>query len=150
MNKLYPIFELAKHKGYPTASHRQILLRVAPSPIHRLSFRPVRESYEKFCGDVPVYVVVPSTGSTATATKTTKSKANPTTTKEKSKNTAPSKNKKDTDVIHTTTSKPAATTATMNSEASTNANVSAATNTESKCTRLTRSMYRKFRAEHKR
>jgi ribonuclease HII len=36
---LYPQYCFEKHKGYPTALHRELLRRHGPSPIHRLSFR---------------------------------------------------------------------------------------------------------------
>lgn len=35
----YPQWDFARHKGYPTAAHREALLRHGPSPIHRVSFR---------------------------------------------------------------------------------------------------------------
>jgi ribonuclease HII len=38
----YPGYALATHKGYPTARHLEALRRLGPSPIHRLSFGPVR------------------------------------------------------------------------------------------------------------
>ena len=38
---LYPQYEFARHKGYPTALHRRLLLRHGPSPLHRRSFAPV-------------------------------------------------------------------------------------------------------------
>ena len=38
---IYPEYNFAKHKGYPSALHREILQRKGPSPIHRLSFRGV-------------------------------------------------------------------------------------------------------------
>lgn len=37
-HKLYPEYEFARHKGYPTPRHRAILRMLGPSPIHRLSF----------------------------------------------------------------------------------------------------------------
>ena len=37
-HKLYPEYEFAKHKGYPTARHRALVDMLGPSPIHRLSF----------------------------------------------------------------------------------------------------------------
>ncbi|AGA89572.1 ribonuclease HII [Thioflavicoccus mobilis 8321] len=43
LDGLYPGYGLAGHKGYPTAAHRAALIRLGPSPIHRRSFRPVRE-----------------------------------------------------------------------------------------------------------
>ena len=39
----YPGYELAQHKGYGTKSHLACLRRLGPSPIHRQSFRPVKE-----------------------------------------------------------------------------------------------------------
>lgn len=35
---LYPEYGFARHKGYPTESHRDILRRIGSSPIHRKSF----------------------------------------------------------------------------------------------------------------
>lgn len=36
----------ARHKGYSTAEHRAVLSRLAPCPVHRRSFRPVREALQ--------------------------------------------------------------------------------------------------------
>ncbi len=41
--RLYPGFSFARHKGYPTAEHLKELRRNGPTPIHRVSFRPVHE-----------------------------------------------------------------------------------------------------------
>ncbi|MBI4234639.1 MAG: ribonuclease HII [Chloroflexi bacterium] len=38
----FPGYGLARHKGYPTAAHREALARLGPTPIHRHSFLPVR------------------------------------------------------------------------------------------------------------
>lgn len=38
-DKLYPEYGFRRHKGYPTKEHREICLRIGPSPIHRRSFR---------------------------------------------------------------------------------------------------------------
>lgn len=38
---LYSGYGLAGHKGYPTEAHRDALVRLGPSPIHRRSFGPV-------------------------------------------------------------------------------------------------------------
>lgn len=38
---IYPGYGFADHKGYPTKAHREALLRLGPSPIHRTSFAPV-------------------------------------------------------------------------------------------------------------
>jgi ribonuclease HII len=37
-HKLYPKYGFDKHKGYPTAEHRQVLRRIGPSAIHRKTF----------------------------------------------------------------------------------------------------------------
>lgn len=38
MDKLYPEYGYAKHKGYPTKEHREICKKIGPSPIQRLTF----------------------------------------------------------------------------------------------------------------
>ena len=38
MDTLYPGYGLAGHKGYGTAEHREAILRLGPSPIHRRTF----------------------------------------------------------------------------------------------------------------
>ena len=35
----YPEYGYAKHKGYPTPSHKEICRKIGPSPIQRLSFK---------------------------------------------------------------------------------------------------------------
>ena len=42
-DKQYPGYGFAQHKGYGAAVHQEALRRLGPSPIHRHSFRPVRE-----------------------------------------------------------------------------------------------------------
>jgi ribonuclease HII len=37
----YPQYGFARHKGYPTAAHREALRRYGPCPDHRRSFAPV-------------------------------------------------------------------------------------------------------------
>ena len=39
---LYPAYGYERHKGYPTAEHRSLVLKHGPSPIQRLTFRVVR------------------------------------------------------------------------------------------------------------
>ena len=39
----YPGYGFARHKGYGTRQHREALARLGPSPIHRKSWRPVRD-----------------------------------------------------------------------------------------------------------
>ena len=41
-DKEFPGYGLAQHKGYPTAAHRHILTVLGPSPIHRVSYGPVK------------------------------------------------------------------------------------------------------------
>ena len=43
LDRRYPEYQFARHKGYPTALHRELLARHGASPVHRQSFRPVRE-----------------------------------------------------------------------------------------------------------
>lgn len=43
LDALYPDYGFARHKGYPTAAHREALSRLGPTPEHRRSFGPVRE-----------------------------------------------------------------------------------------------------------
>ena len=38
----YPEYGFAQNKGYGTASHREALERLGPTPIHRLTFAPLR------------------------------------------------------------------------------------------------------------
>jgi len=42
LDKVYPGYDLARHKGYATGEHIFHLKQLGPSPIHRLSFAPVR------------------------------------------------------------------------------------------------------------
>ena len=39
MDKKYPEYGYAKHKGYPTKAHREMCHKIGPSPIQRLSFK---------------------------------------------------------------------------------------------------------------
>ena len=43
----YPVYDLARNKGYGTRTHRLALQRYGPSSIHRLSFRPCQVSQTK-------------------------------------------------------------------------------------------------------
>jgi ribonuclease HII len=42
----YPGYGFAKHKGYGSAGHLEALHRLGPCPVHRKSFKPVRELCE--------------------------------------------------------------------------------------------------------
>jgi ribonuclease HII len=44
MDAHYPGFGFAVHKGYATPSHLAALRVRAPTPLHRLSFEPVRQA----------------------------------------------------------------------------------------------------------
>ena len=39
MDKLYPEYGYAKHKGYPTKAHREVCHKIGPSPIQRRTFK---------------------------------------------------------------------------------------------------------------
>ena len=41
---VYPQYGLARHKGYATADHLEALRKHGPTPLHRYSYAPVRES----------------------------------------------------------------------------------------------------------
>ena len=38
----YPDYNFKKHKGYPTKEHVSLLKKHGPTPIHRKSFKPVK------------------------------------------------------------------------------------------------------------
>ena len=42
LDRAYPQYGFARHKGYGTKFHKHALEKHGPSPIHRLSFRPVK------------------------------------------------------------------------------------------------------------
>ncbi len=42
LDKIYPHYGFAKHKGYPTAFHLEMLNAHGVTPVHRLSYAPVR------------------------------------------------------------------------------------------------------------
>jgi ribonuclease HII len=43
LDRLFPGYAFAAHKGYPTRAHRDALLKRGASPVHRRSFAPVRK-----------------------------------------------------------------------------------------------------------
>lgn len=47
MDEVYPGYEFAKHKGYATSLHREVIQAKGPCPIHRLSFKGVKEFINK-------------------------------------------------------------------------------------------------------
>jgi len=42
LDRKYPEYDLAQHKGYPTPSHKAAVLRLGPSPSHRFCFAPIK------------------------------------------------------------------------------------------------------------
>ncbi len=38
MDRIYPGYDFAKHKGYPTREHKEAILKYGPCPAHRMSF----------------------------------------------------------------------------------------------------------------
>jgi ribonuclease HII len=46
LDRIYPGYGLAQHKGYGTEKHLSCLRQLGPSPIHRHSFKPVRDIIE--------------------------------------------------------------------------------------------------------
>ncbi|MHB8347101.1 MAG: ribonuclease HII [Acidiferrobacterales bacterium] len=47
LDSVYPGYDFARHKGYPTPQHRAALERHGVSPVHRRSFGPVRRLLER-------------------------------------------------------------------------------------------------------
>ena len=45
LDREYPGYGFARHKGYPTRGHLAALARFGPSPIHRRSFGPIKELF---------------------------------------------------------------------------------------------------------
>lgn len=43
LHALYPEYNFIANKGYPTAEHRRSIKKYGPSPVHRYSFRGVKE-----------------------------------------------------------------------------------------------------------
>lgn len=43
-DKIYPQYGFARHKGYGTRAHMEALKTCGPSPIHRMSFRPIKQT----------------------------------------------------------------------------------------------------------
>ncbi|MBI3072295.1 MAG: ribonuclease HII [Deltaproteobacteria bacterium] len=41
LDRQYPAYGFAIHKGYPTVAHRALIRALGPSPVHRLTFRGV-------------------------------------------------------------------------------------------------------------
>ena len=50
--RAFPGYGWDHNAGYPTAEHRAALVRLGPSPHHRLSFRPVREAADRILVEI--------------------------------------------------------------------------------------------------
>ena len=46
LDRAFPGYGIARHKGYPTPEHRDALRRLGPTPLHRRSYAPVREAQQ--------------------------------------------------------------------------------------------------------
>jgi len=44
LHEVYPAYDFARHKGYPTQAHKAAILKHGPCPVHRLTFRGVKEA----------------------------------------------------------------------------------------------------------
>ncbi len=47
LDRVYPEYGFAAHKGYATRAHLEALRRFGPTPVHRRSFAPVRETGQR-------------------------------------------------------------------------------------------------------
>ncbi|MCX7912129.1 MAG: hypothetical protein N2506_04115, partial [Dehalococcoidales bacterium] len=47
LDRKYPGYGFAAHKGYGTKEHLECLMRLGPCPVHRRSFRPVAEVLQR-------------------------------------------------------------------------------------------------------
>jgi ribonuclease HII len=54
LDRRYPGYGFSLHKGYPTRAHIEALQRQGVSPIHRLSFGPVRRAINNTSGGNPM------------------------------------------------------------------------------------------------
>lgn len=48
LDRLYPGYGFARHKGYGTPEHREALARLGPSPVHRRRYAPVAQAALSF------------------------------------------------------------------------------------------------------
>ena len=51
LDAAYPEYGFARHKGYRSRRHSEALDRYGPCPVHRRSFKPVRESWDQHASD---------------------------------------------------------------------------------------------------
>ena len=43
LHDLYPQYNFTRHKGYPTKAHKEAILKYGPCPVHRKTFKGVKE-----------------------------------------------------------------------------------------------------------
>lgn len=43
LHETYPVYNFHKHKGYPTKAHKSAILKHGPCPVHRRTFKGVKE-----------------------------------------------------------------------------------------------------------
>lgn len=43
LHNQYPVYNFDRHKGYPTKAHKAAILKYGPCPVHRTSFKGVKE-----------------------------------------------------------------------------------------------------------
>jgi ribonuclease HII len=48
LDRMYPAYGIAQHKGYPVFQHKQAVAKHGPSPCHRLTFKGVKEHVQSF------------------------------------------------------------------------------------------------------
>ena len=52
LDRKYPGYGLAKHKGYGTPTHMEALARLGPTPLHRKNYGPVAQSLLAFSSEL--------------------------------------------------------------------------------------------------
>ena len=62
LDRVYPGYGFADHKGYPTPGHLEILKQRGPLPVHRKSFAPVRDALAQDPAQQDLFAVNPSEG----------------------------------------------------------------------------------------
>ncbi len=43
LHAAYPMYDFIRHKGYPTKAHKQSIIKHGPCPVHRMTFKGVKE-----------------------------------------------------------------------------------------------------------
>ena len=54
LDGVYPGYDFARHKGYPTAAHIEAIERLGPCPQHRRSFAPVQRCLSQKQDNTPL------------------------------------------------------------------------------------------------